>query len=445
MTMPELNLNTARSTRRDFIKRAGQAGAFLGSHGLWSSTLANQHAEQEVPLGNAEHCIMIWLGGGAAQIDTWDPKAMGDAKAKKAGSYYQSIGTAIPDTRVCLHLSKCAKILDRFNIIRTVHHDVIDEHARATNRMHTGRVTSGTITYPSVGSIVAAQRGALNPQAPAYVLIGYPNVTRGPGFLGAEAGYIYLTDTKAGPAGFTRSAEITPARQDRREKILAQLRTNYRQQNYGGQTIADYDASVEKALRLSGPQFMDVFDLEREPADLRNQYGGEFGQRCLLSRRLIESGVRFIEVSHNLNFINGTGWDTHNDGQLKQHLLIQELDDALSTLVTDLENKKLLDKTLIVVASEFGRPAQFDSGGGRGHYGKCFSVVLAGGGLRNGKTIGETDDLAMEIVSRPVSVPDLHATIHACLGIDPTEELYTADDRPIPITDGGQPIAELFG
>ena len=105
---------------------------------------------------------------------------------------------------------------------------------------------------------------------------------------------------------------------------------------------------------------------------MRNTYGGEFGQRCLLSRRLVQSGVRFIEVSHNLNFINGTGWDTHNDGQLKQHLLIQELDSALSTLVTDLEEKKLLDKTLIVVATEFGRPAEFDSGGGRGHYGKCF-------------------------------------------------------------------------
>jgi len=437
-------LNITNTTRRQFIKQSAATGLALGGSGLVNLARANEHEAVEIPQGKAEHCIMIWLGGGSAQIDTWDPKAMGDARAKKAGAYYQSIDSAIPGTQVCLHLPRCAEILDRFNIIRSVHHDVIDEHARATNRMHTGRVTSGTITYPSVGSIVASQRGPVNPQAPAYVLIGYPNVTRGPGFLGAEAGYIYLTDTKTGPAGFTRAADITPSRQDRREQLLAKLRADFRQQQLGGQTISDYDASVEKALRLSGPQFMNVFDLDREPADLRNAYGGEFGQRCLLSRRLIQSGVRFIEVSHNLNFINGTGWDTHNDGQLKQHLLIQELDSALSTLVTDLENKKLLDKTLIVVASEFGRPAQFDSGGGRGHYGKCFSVVLAGGGLQNGKTIGETDELAMEIVSRPVSVPDLHATIHACLGIDPTEELYTTDDRPVPITDGGRPIAELF-
>jgi hypothetical protein len=196
-------------------------------------------------------------------------------------------------------------------------------------------------------------------------------------------------------------------------------------------------------LRLSGPEFAKVFELDNEPATLRESYGGEFGQRCLLARRLIESGVRFIEVSHNLNFVNGTGWDTHNDGQLKQYLLIKELDNALSSLVQDLEQKKLLDKTLIVVASEFGRPAKFDGGGGRGHYSKVFSVMLAGGGLKNGQAVGTTDDLGMKIVSRPVSVPDLHATIHCTLGIDPGKELYDGD-RPVPITDMGQPVRELF-
>jgi hypothetical protein len=196
-------------------------------------------------------------------------------------------------------------------------------------------------------------------------------------------------------------------------------------------------------MRLSGPNFARVFQLDGEPADLRESYGGEFGQRCLLSRRLLQAGVRFVEVSHNLNFVNGTGWDTHNQGQLNQHLLIKEMDSALSTLISDLEQHKMLDKTLVVVSTEFGRPARFDGGGGRGHHSKAFSVVLAGGGLRNGVTIGETDDLGMTITSRPVSVPDLHATIHSALGISPSDELY-AGERPVPITDGGQPIRELF-
>src|SRR5690606_13586058 len=126
---------------------------------------------------------------------------------------------------------------------------------------------------------------------------------------------------------------------------------------------------IEQSQRLSGPEFASAFELDREPAELRNAYGGEFGQRCLLSRRLVERGVRFIEVSHNLNFLNGAGWDVHFEGIENQHLLIQELDAAVAALITDLEDKRLLDKTLIVITTEFGRPPEFDSGGGRGHQG----------------------------------------------------------------------------
>lgn len=386
---------------------------------------------------------MVWLGGGACQIDTWDPKRVGDAKTKKAGSYYKAIDTAVKGVQVCEHLPKCAKLLDRFNVVRTVHHNTIDEHAAATYRMHTGRPVSGTIVYPSIGSIVAHERGPAGKGVPAYVVIGYPNIARGPGFLGAKANFVYLLDTKKGPAGLTRPKDTSLSRRARREKLLAKLRADFLKKNKDDKKIRDYDATIAQALRLSGPEFAKVFNLKGEPGTLRQAYGGEFGQRCLLARRLIQSGVRFIEVSHNLNFVNGTGWDTHNDGQLKQHLLIKELDSALSTLVTDLEKKKLLDKTLIVVSTEFGRPAKFDNGGGRGHHSKSFSVALAGGGLKNGFPIGTTDELGMKAVKRPVSVPDLHATIHATLGINPAKELY-AGDRPVPITDMGKPIRELF-
>jgi hypothetical protein len=429
-------------TRRDFLS-TGLAATAAGS--LSSALLAKEGttAKAVFPKGKAEHCILIWLGGGSCHIDTWDPKAKGDPKAKKDGSYYDPIDTAIEGVQVCEHLPKCADIFDRFNPVRTVHHDVIDEHAAATYRMHTGRPVSGTIVYPSLGSIVANQRGPAGKGVPAYVVIGYPNIARGPGFLGAQSNFVYLIDTETGPAGLTRPKDLSLSRRARRENLLAKLRADFKRRTANDQTIADYDTTLSEALRLSGPQFAKVFELDREPATLRESYGGEFGQRCLLARRLIESGARFIEVSHNLNFVNGTGWDTHNDGQLKQHLLIKELDNALSSLVTDLEQKKLLDKTLIVVASEFGRPAKFDGGGGRGHYSKSFSVMLAGGGLKNGQAIGVTDDLGMKILSRPVSVPDLHATIHCTLGIDPSQELY-AGDRPVPISDMGQPVRELF-
>ncbi len=431
-------------SRRDVLKHAalGTAGALSMGSGL-SSAFASS-AGKSFPKGKAEHCIMIWLGGGSAQIDTWDPKAKGDAKEKKPGSYYDAIDTAVPGVQVCEHLSNCAKILDRFNLLRTVQHDVIDEHAAATNRMHTGRPTGGTVVYPSIGSLISYKRGAAAENAPPYVLIGYPNVTRGPGFLGSKAGYVYLTSTEAGPASFTRPPEITTARQSRRERLLEQVRAQHREQATGGKTIQDYDATMTQAMRLSGPEFMHVFKLDEEKADLRNSYGSEFGQRLLLSRRLLQSGVRFIEVSHNLNFVNGSGWDTHNSGQLNQHLLIQDLDQALATLILDLEAHKMLDKTLIVVASEFGRPAGFDNGGGRGHHAECFTVAMAGGGLQNGKMIGTSDELAMKAVDRSVSVPDMFATMCCAMGINPAEELYAAGDRPVPITDQGQPIVELF-
>lgn len=421
--------------RRDFITTAATGTVML------PGALA---AAGKFPKGKAEHCIFVWLGGGSCHVDTWDPKRKGDAKLKKAGSYYDAIDTTVPGVQVCEHLKQCAGLMEHFSLLRTVNHNVIDEHAAATNQMHTGRPTTGTIVYPSIGSVVAHERGKAVDGAPAYVVMGYPNLTRGPGFLGAKHGYVYLTNTEAGPAGLTRPKEIPSARQTGRDRLLNTLRSDYLKRNANDAAIAGYNAAITEAQSLAGGEFMSAFNLESEPAKLRNAYGGEFGQRCLLARRLIQRGTRFLEVSFNLNFINGTGWDTHNDGQLKQHILIQQLDQALATLIKDLKATKLLDKTLIVVSSEFGRPPEFDAGGGRGHQSKTFTVALAGGGLRNGRAVGTTDDLGKTIIEKPVSVPDLFATIHCALGINPHKNLY-AGERPVPITDHGQPVRELFG
>ena len=426
--------------RRQFIQTT--SGLALAGTGGFSFARDTGDKHVHFPKGKAEHCIHIWLGGGAAQVDTWDPKTLGDAKAKKAGSYYPAIDTVMPGVQVCEHLSGCAKAMNHITAVRTVNHDVIDEHAAASNRMHTGRNVSGTTVYPSLGSIVAAERGATAKGVPAYVVIGYPNFSRGPGFLGSKAGFLYLLDTDAGPAGLKRLTRITSSRQSRREALLERMRESARKVR-GENTLAGYDDVLQESLRLSGSKFMQVFDLKSEKADLRNSYGSEFGQRCLLARRLIQRGVRFIEVSHNMNFVNGTGWDTHNDGQLKQHILIQELDKAMSTLIADLKTHNLLDKTLIVVNTEFGRPSAFDGGGGRNHQGSAFSVVLAGGGLRHRGAWGVTDELSKKAIKDSCSVPDLFATILADLGINPGKELFDGD-RPVPITDMGVPIKELF-
>ena len=420
--------------RRRFLQTA--AAAPLAAAGLRASNIF------AMPKGKAEHCIFIWLGGGMAHMDTFDPKALGDPKGspKKAGSAYPGIDTAVPGVQVCEHLPKTARLMEHITAVRTVNHNIINEHAIATNFVHTGRQISGNTMYPSMGSIVAHQRGAANPNVPAYMLIGYPSPSRGPGFLGAKYGNIYLTDTTSGPSGFTRPADVTSQRVSARSKLLAPLQERVARDSL----MADYETAQREALRLAGPEFMRNFKLDEEPADLRNAYGSEFGQRCLLARRLIQDGVRFIEVSHNLGFVNGTGWDTHNDGQEKQHLLIKDLDDAFSTLIADLKAHGLLDKTLIAVGTEFGRPPEFDGGGGRGHQCSTFSMILAGGGLKHCGAYGVTDDLAKTIVENPVSVPDFHATVHAALGINPALDLMDGT-RPVPLTDGGKPIAALFG
>lgn len=430
-------MNHLEVTRRDCLAASALAGTSLALPNLLSAS----ETSAEILRGKAEHVISIWLGGGMGQIDTFDPKQQGDPKAKKAGAYYGSVDTAVQGVQLCEHLSQLAPLMDRVTAVRSVHHEMIDEHAAATNRMHTGRPISGTITYPSIGSIISHERGAAGDGAPPYVLIGYPNVTRGPGFLGTKDNYLYLTDTSQGPAGLTRPDGITPKRQDRREKLLQVLKQNA--DPTADQRLLDYDEAIAQSLKLSGPDFMRVFEIDREPSDLRNEYGGEFGQRCLLSRRLVERGVRFIEVSHNLNFLNGAGWDVHNTGILQQHKLIQEMDTAVSALIRDLEEKKLLDKTLIVITTEFGRPPEFDSGGGRGHQGSCFTCVLAGGGLNHQGAWGVTDDLAKKIVENPVSVPDFFATICAAVGVNYSKNLYDGD-RPVPITDRGLPIKKLL-
>jgi len=401
-------------------------------------------AAAATPKGKADACILLWLGGGAAHVDTFDPKRRGDGK-KSAGSYYEAIPTAQRGVEVCEHLPRLADRLDRCVLLRTLHHKIIDEHGAATNLMHTGRPVSETIAYPSLGSIVSHERGPGGDGVPAYVVIGYPNVSRGPGFLGAKHGYVYLTDTAAGPSGLTPPATIDAARRGRREGLLDAFRSDFRASHPDEPSVADYVAAAREAARRSGPSFRRVFQLDREPASRREGYGGEFGQRCLLARRLVESGVRFVEVAHNLNFVNGTGWDTHNQGQLQQHGLIIELDRAVSALLDDLERVGRLDSTLVVVATEFGRPPEFDAGGGRGHQSTVFSALLAGGGLRSGRVVGSTDELGKAVADRPLSVPDFHATIHAALGINPGKELRTPDGRPVPITDRGRAVPELFG
>jgi len=423
--------------RRDFL--TASATGIIGLPGLATAT----PAAAQPALGKAEHVILLWMGGGQSQVDTWDQKRVTKDGRKDPGSAYPGIDTAIPNVQICEHLRQMAPRMDKCVPVRSVHHEVIDEHGAAAYRMHVGRPVSGTIVYPSLASIVSAVKGPGSDLMPSYVLMGQRSAGRNPGFLGAEHGPLVVTSTTQGPRGLTRPARIGESRADRRAALLKGLQQDFLTRTGNDNRVAGDIAVTKTGFRLAGPEFMSSFDLENEPAGLRERYGDEFGQRCLLARRLIERGCRFVEVSYDLNFKNGTGWDTHNEGQQSQHVLIESIDTATAALIDDLEQRKLLDKTLIVMMGEFGRPSGFDGGGGRGHQGKAFSVLLAGGGLRTGQAVGVTDDLCEKIIEQPVSVPALFATVLAAVGCDPHEILY-AGNRPVPVTDGGVPIPQLF-
>lgn len=313
-------------------------------------------------------------------------------------------------------------------------------HGPSTLHVTTGSQFPG---HPSVGSVVSQQLGPRDEGVPPYVVMGYPNSLRGPGFLGSKYTYIYLTDTESGPNGLRRPPNVDDARWRRRVQLLDTLRQGYLARNHGDHRVENYNATITEGFGMTDGDFMQAFTLDHEPDDVRERYGDEFGQRCLLARRLVASGVRFVEVAFNLNFVNGTGWDTHRHGQKDQYKLIQSLDQSVSALIEDLERNNLLETTLVVLATEFGRPAKFDGEGGRGHQSSAFTNVLFGGGLKTGQVVGVTDELSEKPVEDPVSVPDWLATIYSTLGINPAHELF-AGQRPVPITDHGKPIAKLF-
>ena len=408
MTPESLSLS-----RRSFLRSSALASAVgLGGFGALDSFGSSGTTKLHLK-GKAEHCIFLWLGGGAAQMDTFDPKKRGDAKAKKAGSYYDAIDTAVPGVQVCEHLPRVARVLDRITLCRTVFHNVIDEHAAAAYQVHTGRPVSGTIQYPSLGSVVAHEKGQLAKGAPKYVVIGYPSLSRNSGFLGANAGYLYLLDVESGPAGLARPANVASSRWKRREDLLGVLRKGYLSRNPKDRRIQDYDATLQDSLELAGPKFMSTFELAGEPADLRESYGGEFGQRCLLARRLAERGVRFIHLYHR-------GWD-HHGGLVKYMNKCCGLTDKPTwALIQDLKQRDMLKDTLVVWGGEFGRTPMFQGkgGAGRDHHVKGFSMWMAGGGIKGGVGYGETDELGYHAEKNIVHVRDLHATMLHQLGID---------------------------
>lgn len=438
-------------TRRDWLKLAG--AGFTGSClSGWLDPLAAATATNP---GRKRSCILLWMNGGPSQMDTFDLKP-GHAN----GGPYREIDTNAPGLRISEHLPKLARFGDRMAVVRSMTTKE-GEHQRATFLLRTGQMPQGPIQYPPIGPLVAKELAdAANP-LPSSVSIApyrfFAPAAYGPGFLGPRFAPLVVGESaifvqQPGNAyeqalkvqDLDRPLDVEAAHAESRMDLLRTMQGDFLARHGGSSALSHYTA-YERAVRLMKTAGGKAFDLDEEPAPLRDAYGRNiFGQGCLLARRLVERGVPFVEVT--LSGVNNQafGWDTHAQNFDAVMRLSQILDPAWATLMEDLKARGLLDSTLIVWMGEFGRTPKINANRGRDHYPNAWSTVLAGGGIKGGQAIGKTSADGTTVEQRPVSVQDFLATICVALGIDPMKQNQSNVGRPIRIVDkSARPIQEV--
>ncbi len=445
--MDRLPSSFPRLTRRQMFRLAS-AGAIGGSASGWIQTLAAAAAADP---RRRKSCIVLWMPGGPSQIDTFDPKP-----GHENGGPYKPIQTAVPGLLLGEHLPKLAREIKDLAIIRGMSTKEGD-HGRATYNLRTGYQPQGPIRYPTLGSLVAKELEDTSAELPGFVSIAPSRAINpaafGPGFLGPRYAPLVVGERQGRgrqslkvddlelPAGIGR------ARADDRLDLMHSLASEFEATRPGVSPQSHHDA-YQRAVRMMRSPAARAFELDEEPAAVRDAYGrNPFGQGCLLARRLVERGVPFVEVTlSSVDGRNMLGWDTHAQNFDAVAALSKTLDAGWANLMTDLRSRGLLDSTLIVWMGEFGRTPKINEQAGRDHFPNAWTTVLAGGGLKGGQAIGSTGADGMEVKDRPVSVPDLLATVVKGLGLDPSAQNVADNGRPIRVVDTkARPIAEVLG
>jgi hypothetical protein len=440
-------------SRREWLK-LGAAGVVAYSASGWLEALATDAGKDPK---RRRSCILLWMNGGPSQTDTFDLKP-GHAN----GGPFKEIPTSAPGMRISEHLPKVAQHGDQMVVIRSMTTKEGD-HGQASFLMRTGYRPQGPIEYPSIGALVAKELGNDLSELPSFVSIApyrfFNPAAYGSGFLGPQyaplvVGEMGFQPGQPGQNDYDLSlkvpdletrSDVSLKQADARVDLLRGLERDFVAQHPGVAPLS-HQTAYERAVRLMRSAASKAFDLDNEPDVLRDAYGrNQFGQGCLLARRLVEHGVPFVEVSLSGTANNEVfGWDTHQKNFDTVKRLSQVLDPAWGTLMTDLKARGLLDSTLIVWMGEFGRTPKI-SNGGRDHFPNAWSTVLAGGGIRGGRVVGRTSPDGMTIADRPVAVADFLATICLALGIDPLKYNESNVRRPIRIVEkSAAPIQEIL-
>jgi uncharacterized protein (DUF1501 family) len=443
-------------SRRDWLKLSA-AGVVGFSVSGWLGALAKDAAAHPK---RRKSCILLWMNGGPSQMDTFDMKP-----GHVNGGPLKEVPTAVPGIKVSELLPRVAKHMGRMAVIRSMSTKE-GEHSRGMHYMRTGYQAQGPVHYPSIGSLVAKELGEDGAALPNYVSIAPYRIESpaayAPGFLGPRYAPLIVGENKyLNFFGEARTADqnlrvpnldlprdVTPEQRDVRLAMLRGVQHDFIER-HPGLAPASNESAYARAAQLMTSRAARAFNLDEEPAALRDAYGrNQFGQGCLLARRLVERGVPFVEVTHggvNGEFGSPIAWDTHlqNFDILKS--LCGALDVGWATLMTDLKDRGLLDDTLIVWMGEFGRTPRINAENGRDHYPKAWSTVLAGGGLKGGQVVGKTSPDGTTVEERLVGVPDLLATVCLALGIDPLKENVSNVGRPIRIVEPtANPIREVL-
>jgi hypothetical protein len=386
----------------------------------------------------ADSVIHIFLPGGMAHQESFDPKPYAPVE------YRGSLGmcqTKIPGEVFRETVPKMASIADKITVIRSMSHGEA-AHERGTHNMFTGYKPSPALIFPSMGSVVSHEYGPKNNLPPYVCIPNQPNEFAGTGYLSSSFAPFSLGADPANGGFKVQDLNLTDGVDDKRfdrRRTALQAVNDYFTKKEKSNSLRAMDTFYDRAYSLvSSQKAREAFNIDAEPAALRDQYGRNVaGQRMLMARRLVESGVRFVSLTYG-------GWDMHNNVAGGMQGQLPAFDQAFTMLVNDLETRGLLKKTLIMVSSEFGRTPKINRDAGRDHWPKVFSVVLAGGGIKRGQIYGKSDPTASEPEESEVGPPDLATTVYYCLGIIADKELMAPGNRPIEIVDGGKVVKGLL-